>query len=558
MEENQGKETVKKINLKKALPFIIFFILLFFLIISSNVTHHPPVIVSITPQVAEPGDELIILGNFFSSDRNGGRIEVSGYSPPSSIYKWSDKKISFIVPEDMPGGLIRVITKDGISSETVLFTNKMFIPVFATALIEPGKPYIFECTPEQGAVGTEITIGGINFGQERGNSRVYFSWISGIQEQSIQVTGISDMVPASEFDFDYVVWSEKKIVVKIPDGASSGNIKIVTDKGVSNNVYLEVLDKVGKKLYDNKRIYHIQNTIEIKDINAEEGNGLYLWIPCLIGIPEQREIQEIELVPEPMFRDYKGLNLILMEDIKKNHTYTIRQSYMCSRLEIETHINESNIPPYNEETRIYKKYVSATSDIPADSENVVDLASSIVTGIQNSYAKARAIYDYVRDTLSFSQKNTIINNIVDITEITAGDSYTYALLYCSLCRSIGIPSRIIAGYIIDFKNICSNHYWVEFYIEDFGWIPVDPVLGDGKRYGSFPDVDNPDKYYFGSLDNRHITLSKGTVILKQMNPESFTIRRNDVVSLQTIHEEYFGNIYSYNVKWNDFEIVGIY
>ncbi|KKL94786.1 hypothetical protein LCGC14_1861220, partial [marine sediment metagenome] len=43
--------------------------------------------------------------------------------------------------------------------------------------------------------------------------------------------------------------------MRVPDGASSGNLTVVTDKGKSNSVYFEVKDEAGAKLFGSKRIY---------------------------------------------------------------------------------------------------------------------------------------------------------------------------------------------------------------------------------------------------------------------------------------------------------------
>ena len=65
-------------------------------------------------------------------------------------------------------------------------------------------------------------------------------------------------------------------------------------------------------------------------------------------------------------------------------------------------------------------------------------------------------------------------------------------------------------------------------------------------------------YYFGNLDNRHITLTKGIIELKQMGSDGNLVLRNDVAGLQTIHEEYTGNITSYSSQWNPLEVLGVY
>ncbi len=49
------------------------------------------------------------------------------------------------------------------------------------------------------------------------------------------------------------------------------------------------------------------------------------------------------------------------------------------------------------------------------------------------------------------------------------------------------------------------HFWAEFYIPRFGWIPIDANYGD-EKWGI-----QPKEFYFGNMDNVHIAFSKGKV-----------------------------------------------
>jgi hypothetical protein len=64
------------------------------------------------------------------------------------------------------------------------------------------------------------------------------------------------------------------------------------------------------------------------------------------------------------------------------------------------------------------------------------------------------------------------------------------------------------------------HFWVEFWYEKLGWIPVDPALGDFAA-ANLPEgiiEGEPKTFYFGSLDNRHVAFSHGA--LPSENPSS--------------------------------------
>jgi hypothetical protein len=86
------------------------------------------------------------------------------------------------------------------------------------------KPVI-STPPTEGTVGSNITINGSNFGSVRGGGYVDFNGTHGTT----------------------VSWSDTQIVVKVPYGATSGCLKIVTDYGVSDCIKFIVFGTDIKK-----------------------------------------------------------------------------------------------------------------------------------------------------------------------------------------------------------------------------------------------------------------------------------------------------------------------
>jgi transglutaminase-like putative cysteine protease len=558
MSENR-EAPAPKITFKNVLPFLIFGILLLTLFLSSGLTKRPPVIESISPAVSTPEEELVIRGRYFGTERNGGFVSVSGITPPSSAYlDWTDKKISLIVPAELAGGLLKVTAENGESREVIPFTNRHLLPaVVRQGPLNPGEPYIDPKAfgPKSGPIGTPISLKGINFGLNRGDSVVLFPWISGGERSG---GGQINALPASERDHDYVVWNDREIQVRIPDGASSGNIKVVTDKGQSNAVFFEVQDRIGTKIYGDKLTYHVQYSVEVKDIEAEPDNGLYLWVPRILEVPFQRNVSLIANDPEPMFENYEGLMLYHFENLEPSKRYKANLSFMFDRLSVETKVNSSRVPRrYDVASKLYTTYTASSAVVPASHERITAVSRAVVGGERNPYRKAWRLYDYVIRRLSYEQELED-RDIVAAIDSRKGDAYVYALLFCALARSAGVPSRPISGYLVDSQEQAHRHFWGEFYVEQLGWIPVDPLLGDGNKLGDFPAAGGVKDYYFGNLDNRRITLSRGVVYLKQMSAQGKFVKRKQSASLQTIHEESTGNLSSYVSRWADIEVVGVY
>jgi transglutaminase-like putative cysteine protease len=536
----------------------VLLVLLAFLLLSSRMTGRPPLIESFTPKIGSPQDVMVITGKYFGEERNGGEVVIGGYAPVSSGYLgWSDSRISLRIPEDVSSGMVRVITKNG-KSKGLLFTNKEQVPVVLSGPGKPGQPYISTLEPVTGSVGTLITVSGMNFGLQRGSSQVVFTWISGDETRDYTEVDDSSLIPAVDYDLDYEQWSDREIQVWVPDGASSGHLLVITDKGRSNAVFVEIESAAGTKLFPEKRTYAVQYSMEVGSVSADGDNTLNLWIPQMVQAPEQREIQLVSQEPDPLFENVNGVKLFNFENLSAGNTYTIFQSFMVDRYSVEAKVNVAKVPTnYDKTRRLYKKYTSADMIVPAIDEGIAKIGSSVVGRERNPYRKAREIYRYVLTRLQVDpeyQEYDILKAIED----RKGNPYVYAILFCALARSQGIPARPVAGYLVDRDLQAARHYWAEFYIETVGWIPVDPILGEGKIRVNIPPEVDPYTYFFGNLDFNHIALSKGLIDLHQLNPEGRTLTRADVPSLQVIHEEVAGALYSYNAYWSDLEVLGIY
>ncbi len=545
-------------DFRKSLPYLILFTLVLMLFLSSTLSQRPPEVRSITPSEARPGEELVIRGRFFGRERNGGRVSLNGYSPPSSAYlAWDDRRISLVVPEEMPAGLLTVVTRHGESREVVPFTNDAHVPQPASGPLVPGQPYISGFEPKSGPPGTPVTITGINFGLDRGTARVEFAWIPGDRTRLLPEAGRADVMPALEYNQDYVSWSDREVVVRVPDGASSGSLRLVTDKGESNPVYFEVQDTVGSKLFTNKRIYHVQYGVQIGDVATTGAPGrLRLWVPRLLLGPSQRDVRMIAREPEPLFDNYEGFTLFAFDDIVKGDRRQVNQSFMLSAYEVETRISGARVPiEYDTASRLYERFTAADALTPSADAALIRTARSVVGRERNPYLKALAVYNGVVAQLGYDAKAT---DVLESLKSRKGDASVYALLFTAMLRAVGVPARPVAGYVVGSEGRAVKHMWAEFYLEQFGWVPVDPALADGLKFGDFPRVPNPGGWYFGNMDSQHIIFSRGLAALKPMDPRASVVTRSDAPGLQTIHEEYSGGVTGYTARWTELEILGVY
>jgi hypothetical protein len=140
----------------------------------------------------------------------------------------------------------------------------------------------------------------------------------------------------------------------------------------------------------------------------------------------------------------------------------------------------------------------------------------------------------------------------------SANAFGYAALTVSLLRAQGIPARPVSGYLVWGDRDINRHYWAEFYVEGFGWVPLDPAAADSAVDEAFPLPEEPADFYFGRLDANRVAFSHGLIEVPRMHPEGRTRHVETMYSLQTHHQEVAGDIRWYRVLWHDIDYLGEY
>lgn len=534
-----------------------------------------PVIASLIPVVGQAGDTMVIRGANFGAIRGTNYVEIGGNRITASGYlTWTENLIKLTIPSNVQDGLVIVVTKSG-KSKPGFFANEAGIPVAVSKNIKTLQPVITEITPPSGSCGTLLTIKGSDFGTARGAGRVVFS--AGAEESSLgsgqgELTADFDfgIISASESDYDYEYWSDSEIRVRIPDGAATGAVYVETDKGKSNLVNEEIKLQAGTKSYSSRKTYILQLNSDIDSIDTKNGTNITLRVPRPVALSWQPMVELTECFPEPVISDYKNTvihQLELKKATSKSEKIKFSHNFVVSTYAVQTEINEKAVKPYSHDLKsriLYKNSVKSDDLIQSSNEKVKNFALEIVTQNwkteTNPYRQAKLIYDYiilnykVRDELRKSDASPL-----DLLKSKKGDAYDMAIFYTTLLRSLGIPCQPIAGILVDSEMKAQAHWWTEFYIEGFGWVPADISLGMGLPYKSFRPVENNADFYFGNLDGQHIAFSKGWNEIKQtISQNSKIVYRPKSYALQSIWEESSEGNVNYSSLWNNPIVLGLY
>ena len=165
-----------------------------------------PVIEKLKPEAGQVGESVKIKGSNFGASRGTSTVSFNGTAVTDYV-SWGNTKIQVRVPEGATTGPV-VVTVDGQASSGLTFT----VTEPAPAINDNGL------IPDSGPVGTSVKVKGLNFGASRGESTVTFN---GVEAQ-----------PSS--------WSDTKIQVPVPEGATTGPLVVTVDGQASNGVTFTV------------------------------------------------------------------------------------------------------------------------------------------------------------------------------------------------------------------------------------------------------------------------------------------------------------------------------
>ena len=538
-----------------------------------------PVISSIDPKIGMMGEVITLTGNNFGESRDDSYVTIAGVSPTNSSYQiWQDNLIMVRVPELGESGLVYVHAR-GKKSNGVLFSNSAYVPKPAAGEVFGLEPRITSINPQSGSPGSLITITGYNFGVSRDNAGVFFSWDYDSGLYNPYAIREPEFIEVSEIESGYEYWSAREIKVRLPDGAVSGNIEVRTTHGKSRPFFFDIAGKPGVKTLKDKRIYTINYSVDIRVLEAARPNTLYLWIPKPVNSPSQRNSSLISRTAEPLLENHRGVSLYKLDNLTSGANQFINLSYR-----VEVHAVESAITPQSvrqETTALSAMYTQSTALIPSDEQLIRTAVNSVTGREQNPYNKARAIYDWITANVQITKNLPSSLDIVSALEQRQADPYIAALLFTAMSRAAGVPCIPIAGVLIGKNGQTVRHYWAEFWISGFGWVPVDPAMGagvmpleentvyiddpvfsaDGINYqlnsGNEGSLDYAN-YYFGNMDNQRIAFSRGDLSLSQMESRGRVVSHSHSYSLQNIWEEAAGGLESYTSFWGDITISGVY
>lgn len=250
-----------------------------------------------------------------------------------------------------------------------------------------------------------------------------------------------------------------------------------------------------------RRTFEFDYEITVKDLPADR-RSVEVWIPVATADSAQSVTVEnvSSPVPTTQSRDPEYGNRILHADLSGQSGSSVR---LAVRYRVTRQISSGEPASVAGDT---ERFLAADRLVPIDG-SMKELADRIVAGRKGRTEIARAIYDYVFQSMRYDKSGTGWGrgDAVWACDAKRGNCTDFHSLFIALMRAEKIPARFEIGFPIPENartgEIAGYHCWAEFLGEGNRWVPVD--ISEAWKAPAKRD------FFFGHLDANRVRFSIG-------------------------------------------------
>lgn len=256
-----------------------------------------------------------------------------------------------------------------------------------------------------------------------------------------------------------------------------------------------------------KRRFQIDFTLSVNEDAVPQGETIRAWLPfpqALPGVQENIELQEASPAEYQLAPEGAPQRTIYFEkEARAGRATEFRVSYSFDSLSRFTPIDAERVKPTPATPELAPFIAERTPHLVFTPE-LRALSERIVNGEKNPYRIAQKLFAYV-DSIPWAgarEYSTIRNISQYAAQAGHADCGQQTLLLITLLRMNGIPARWQSGWEFSPERFSTMHDWGEFYINPYGWLPMD--VTHGKLAG---DSERENWFYLGGLDAYRLTFN---------------------------------------------------
>ena len=246
--------------------------------------------------------------------------------------------------------------------------------------------------------------------------------------------------------------------------------------------------------------YQITNSVTLKNQDCE-----LTKTTIILPVPQSNNYQEIAnfKYSSGEVLDVENSNNQYLRNLKtsglpsKGDSYSLTENFHITLYPMYIDMKQfKKIYPYNTQSEIYKRYTTNKGEyIDTGNARIKEISDNLWNESKgNIIDYARLCYEHVGANYKYLNPNTGIHKIATILSAGGGDCGNLGSIFVNLLRAKQIPAR----HIVTVRPNGTFHVWADFYLEKYGWIPVDANM----------KLDHPEGDYFGYCRGDGIVMSE--------------------------------------------------
>lgn len=523
------------------IPFLIMALLAAGFGLSLLFQEQSPVIASLEPRVGNPGEVMVIDGNYFGKDQSTGWVSIANQRVTvSSILEWTTQRISLRIPEEVRSGSVVVQTPAG-RSKALSFTSQNQIPRITQSVQSNINAFISDFEPASCYPGDPIVLKGRNFGHAQGSLSIL------VDDKALGET-------------DIFSWNNSEIGFWVPMNATKGVVKLQNQRGVSNSLSIGLLQGTAHLGVGGEgQNYRLELFYDLKDIKLTpkpEWGTLTAYMPLPPQMLEQ-DVGAQKTNGADVVTTSSGMLSFSLANPEPENNYRLSAQWVIHRQGIRLTVISDPDQNYDAYQDLQARFTVPSPLVPSAEANVKTFAQQAGASESRPLSRARLLFEAVIDKLRYDPDAGLAFAPEALSD-RAANSFGYANLLTGALRASGIPARIIEGLLVLENQAVQSHYWTEFFIPTVGWIQADAALADGMAHQIVPKGVNARTWYFGNIDSRHIALIRGEGLTSLTRLDANMQKLFQRFVLMQVHAESEGNVESYGLFIDSPEVHQIY
>ncbi len=338
-----------------------------------------------------------------------------------------------------------------------------------------------------------------------------------------------------------------------PDDPITAGSGAKLDLDIHNTSVIQAAAQSQNQYVEPRRL-RIKQSVEVKANAVPPGELIKCWIPYpreLRGRQEQIDLIESQPDQHILAPPNTLQRTIYLEKISKlDETTLFSVEYELTTHGVYQAIDPDKVTAVTSSPAL-ETYLQEEAPHIVFTPELVELSRDIVGDEQNLYRKAQLLFAWIDEHIPWASAREY-SSIRCIPEYALknghGDCGIQTLLFMTLCRMNGIPTRWQSGWELQPPHD-SMHDWGMIYFEPYGWVPMDITYGLRKS-------DDPQLkwFYLSGMDSYRIIFNDAYG--KAFTPAKTHFRSETVDNQRGEVEWSGGNLYFDQWRWNfDWEIL---